>query len=298
VIDRTAKSPSGHSNRKTQEKVSDVKTKYLSTVAFGLGVLSLAAAAARTVGAQGNTPRDYDPPAVYQAAGPNGASILGTIEAFRTAIGGINNGNGGSVADGRREINWDGGGSSATSPGPSPFTVFLNTRGGLFTTTGSGFVQAPPAGMATTFGNLSYETAFQAFSPLRLFSPVGSNVTDATFFLPGSNGGVAATTKAFGAVFADVDQPDGSGPGSRRGNRGASTFVEFYGTAGNLLYSSTVAAAPGTGSLSFIGVLFADTRIARVRITTGDLAPGPDDDSTRDIVLMDDFIYAEPRQVQ
>jgi hypothetical protein len=279
VIDRTAKSPSGHSNRKTQEKVSDVKTKYLSTVAFGLGVLSLAAAAARTVGAQGNTPRDYDPPAVYQAAGPNGASILGTIEAFR-------------------EINWDGGGSSATSPGPSPFTVFLNTRGGLFTTTGSGFVQAPPAGMATTFGNLSYETAFQAFSPLRLFSPVGSNVTDATFFLPGSNGGVAATTKAFGAVFADVDQPDGSGPGSRRGNRGASTFVEFYGTAGNLLYSSTVAAAPGTGSLSFIGVLFADTRIARVRITTGDLAPGPDDDSTRDIVLMDDFIYAEPRQVQ
>jgi hypothetical protein len=275
-----------------------VKTKYFSTVALGLGLLSLAGAASRTVGAQGNTPREYDPPAVFQAAGPNGASILGTIEAFRTAIGGINNGVGGSAASGRREINWDGGGSSATDSVPSPFTGFLNSRGGLFTTPGGGFVQAPPAGMATKFGNLSYETAFQAFSQLRLFNPVGSNVTDTTFFVPGTNGGVRATTKAFGAVFADVDQPDGSGPGSRRGNRGASTFVEYYDNAGNLLYSSTVSAAPGTGSLSFIGVLFADARIARVRITTGDLAPGPDDDSPRDIVLMDDFIYAEPRPVQ
>jgi hypothetical protein len=275
-----------------------VKTTYFSTVALGVGFFSLAVAATRTVGAQGNTPRDYDPPAVFQAAGPNNAAILGSIEAFRTAIGGANNGNGASAADGRREINWDGGGSNATSPGPSPFTVFLNNRGGLFTTPGSGFVQAPPSGMATTFANLSYETAFSAFSPTRLFNPVGSNVTDATFFLPGSNGGSPALTKAFGAVFADVDQPDGSGPGSRRGNRGASTFVEYYDYAGRLPYSSTVAAAPGTGSLSFIGVLFPDARIARVRIITGDLAPGPDDDSARDIVLMDDFIYAEPRAVQ
>jgi hypothetical protein len=275
-----------------------VKTKSISWFALGIGVLTIASAAPRVVGAQGNTPRDYDPPAVFQAAGPNAASILGTIDQFRLALGGINNGNAAGQADGRREINWDGGGSAATSPGPTPFTVFLNTRGGLFTTPGSGFVQAPPAGMATTFGNLSYETAFQPFSLLRLFNPVGSNVTDATFFVPGTNGGTPATTRGFGAVFADVDQPDGSGPGSRRGNRGASTFVQYYDYAGALLYSSTVPAAPGTGTLSFIGVLFPDARIARVRITTGDLAPGPDEDSTRDIVLMDDFIYGEPRVVQ
>jgi hypothetical protein len=275
-----------------------VKTKYLSTVAVALGLLSLAGAASRTVGAQGNTPREYDPPAVFQAAGPNNASVLGTIDAFRAAIGGINNGVGGSTTDGRREINWDGGGSSATSEVPTPFTGFLNPRGALFTTPGSGFVQAPPSGLATTFGNLSYETAFQAFSPLRLFNPVGANVTDTTFFLPGTNGGTPAATKAFGAVFADVDQPDGSGPGSRRGNRGASTFVEFYGYNGNLLYSASVAGAPGTGTFSFLGVLFTDARIARVRIITGDLAAGPDDDSTRDIVMMDDFIYGEPRPIQ
>jgi len=41
-------------------------------------------------------------------------------------------------------------------------------------------------------------------------------------------------------------------------------------------------------------VLFRDARIASIRILTGDAAPGPDDDDL-DIVVMDDFIYAEPR---
>ena len=40
--------------------------------------------------------------------------------------------------------------------------------------------------------------------------------------------------------------------------------------------------------------MFDDARITRVRITTGDMAPGPDDDGKNDIVVMDDFIYGEP----
>ena len=272
-----------------------MKKHYLLTVAVGMGLLSLTTAVPSLV-AQGNTSRDFEAPAVYQAAGPTRESIATTIDQFRAAIGGINNGNNaGTSGPGRREINWDGGGSN-TSPAATPFTGFLNIRGALFTTSGSGFVQAPPAGMATTFGNLSYETAFQAFSLQRLFSPVGSNVTDTTFFIPGSQGGTPATTAAFGAVFADVDQPDGSGPGSKRGNRGASTFIEYYGYAGNLLFSSYVAATPGTATFSFFGVVFNDARIGRVRITAGDLAPGPDDDPARDIVLMDDFLFGEPKQ--
>jgi hypothetical protein len=43
--------------------------------------------------------------------------------------------------------------------------------------------------------------------------------------------------------------------------------------------------------------VFDDARIARVRITTGDVAPGPDDDEKRDIVIMDDFIYGEPQPI-
>jgi hypothetical protein len=34
------------------------------------------------------------------------------------------------------------------------------------------------------FGNLAYTGQFSAFSPLRLFTALGSNITDVTFFVP------------------------------------------------------------------------------------------------------------------
>ena len=240
------------------------------------------------------TSKDFTPPIVFQGSGPNASSIQGLIDQFRLAIGGINNAsNPGPIATGRREINWDGGGNNpATSPGPTPFITFLN-RGANIVTPGTGFVQAPPSGLATTFGNDSYATAFQAFSPLRLFSPIGSNITEVQIFIPG-NGTIPALTNGFGVVFADVDQPDGSGPGNKRGNRGASTLIQFFGENGDLLYSSFVPASPGTGTVSFLAVLFNDARIARVRIRTGDEEPGADDGDV-DIVMMDDFIYGEPK---
>jgi hypothetical protein len=61
-----------------------------------------------------------------------------------------------------------------------------------------------------------------------------------------------------------------------------------------VLFSSFVPASPGERSLSFFGIVFDDARIKRVQITTGDVAPGPDDDGQNDIVVMDDFIYGEP----
>jgi hypothetical protein len=240
------------------------------------------------------TGKDFTPPIVFQGSGPNASSIQGLIDQFRLALGGINNGNNaGPLASGRREINWDGGGNNpATAPGPTPFVTFLN-RGANIVTPGSGFVQATPAGLADTFGNPSYTGTFQAFSPLRLFSPVGSNVTEVQIFIPGT-GTTRALTNGFGVVFADVDQPDGSGPGNKRGNRGDSTLIQFFGSKGELLYSSFVPASPGNGSLSFFAVLFADARIATIRIRAGDEEPGADDGDV-DIVMMDDFIYGEPK---
>ena len=178
--------------------------------------------------------------------------------------------------------------------------MFLNTRGAQFTTPGIGLSQAPPSGgpqggLAALFNNPTYGTIFSTFSPSRLFTPVGSNITEALFFVPGTNGATPATVRGFGAVFTDVDQPDGSGPGKKKGNRGASTLMEYFDADGKLLFSSFVPASPGDGSLSFFGIVFDDARIARVRITTGDVAPGPDDDEKRDIVMMDDFIYGEPQ---
>jgi hypothetical protein len=271
------------------------------TVAFGLLSITLPIAI-RSANAQDNTTKNFIPPTVFQAAGKDVASIQGSVDAFREALGNPNNGNAGPLATGHREINWDGaGGVDTTTTVPvNPFNVFLNTRGSQFTTPGVGLTQAPASGgpqggLAVLFNNPSYGTIFKPFSNLRLFTPVGSNITDAFFFLPGSNGSVPATVTGFGAVFTDVDQPDGSGPGEKRGNRGASTLIEFYGVNGELLFSSFVPASPGDGSQSFFGVKFNDARIARVRITTGDVALGPDDDSSNDIVVMDDFIYGEPK---
>ena len=276
------------------------KYAFLTFVAFGFLSISIPIAV-RSTHAQDNTTRNFVPPTVFQAAGPNAAVIQGAVDAYRAALGNPNNGNAGSLMTGHREINWDGAGGvdTSTTPPANPFNVFLNTRGSQFTTPGVGFSQAPPSGgaqggLAVLFNNPSYATIFRPFSNFRLFTPVGSNITDALFFVPGSGGSIPATVSGFGAVFTDVDQPDGSGPGEKHGNRGASTLVEFFGANGELLFSSFVPAAPGDGNLSFFGVVYNDARIARVRITTGDVAPGPDDDRKNDIVMMDDFIYGEP----
>ena len=72
--------------------------------------------------------------------------------------------------------------------------------------------------------------------------------------------------------------------------------IEYFGANERLLFRSFVPASPGDGSLSFFGVVFKDARIARVQITAGDTAPGPNDNARRDIVVMDDFIYGEPQR--
>jgi len=279
-----------------------MKKYALLTLAIAFGLLSLSLPSAiRSTNAQ-NTTRDFVPPSVFQAAGKDVASIQSSVDAFRAALGNPNNGNAGPLDTGHREINWDGaGGADTTTTVPiTPFNVFLNTRGSQFTTPGIGLTQAPASGgpqggLAVLFNNPSYGTILKPFSNMRLFTPVGSNITEALFFRPGSNGSIPGTVTGFGAVFTDVDQPDGSGPGQKRGNRGASTLMEFFGVNGELLFSSFVPASPGDGSQSFFGVKFTDARIARVKITTGDVAPGPDDDSNNDIVVMDDFIYGEPK---
>jgi hypothetical protein len=222
-------------------------------------------------------------PLVFQAAGPNAASIQSAVDQFRASIGGVNNGNAaGPIATGRREINWDGGGNNpATSPGPTPFEVFLTSRGAQITTPGTGFVQATPAGLAETFNYPSLTTIFQAFSLLRLFAPSGSNITAVELFVPGG-GNIAAASSAFGVVFSDVDQVD-------------KTRIRFFDAYGNLLFSSFVAASPGTATFSFLGVQFPDARIGSVRITTGNLVLDVARRKKGDVVVMDDFIYGEPQ---
>jgi hypothetical protein len=246
--------------------------------------------------------------AVFSVGGnTTAASIQPTVDSFRAALGDPNNGNNaGPLASGRREINWDGGGATmASSSGPT-LTGFQNTRGATFTTPGTGFLQTPLGDMALTSIDPSYATTFSTFSAQRVFTPLGSNVTDATFSVPGTGGVTAATIAGFGAVFSDVDIPSGDrfellGNIIPTGVGSGETTIELFDLQGiSLGVFNVPAGAPSTapnGSLSFLGVVAnAGERIARVRITAGSEALGMADSNGNpvDVVVMDDFLYSEP----
>jgi len=285
-----------------QTKQSVTNSNIRATVIAGFGLLSMVLAVTETAQAQNAPPTDVAVPVVFQAAGPSTASIQSSIDAFRAELGNNNLNNPGPLPMGRREINWDGGNPAIldTTAPVNPFVVFLNTRGSQFKTHGLGLSQAPATGgpqggLAALFGNPRYGKIFRAFSLSRLFTPVGSNITEVSFSIPGTNGNMPATVRAFGAVFTDVDQPNGGGPGPQLNNRKGSTSIEYFDRNAKLIFSSFVPAAPGDGNFSFFGIKFDDARIASVRITAGDVAPGPNDDQQHDIVMMDDFVYGEPQ---
>jgi hypothetical protein len=277
------------------------KQSVTKSLVAAFGLLSMLLPFSQTAQAQSTV---IVAPVVFQAAGPNAASIQSTVDAFRADLGTNNGNNPGPLPMGRREINWDGGNPNIldTTAPVNPFLVFLNTRGGQFKTPGLGLSQAPPSGgpqggLAVLFKNPSYAKIFKAFSLSRLFTPVGSNITEASFSIPGTNGTVPAAVRGFGAVFTDVDQ-DAGGPDPKRDNQKGSTFIEYFDRNGKLLFSSFVPAAPGDGSLSFFGIKFDDARIASVRIRAGNTGPGPNDDEHHDVVMMDDFVYGEPQLLQ
>ena len=244
-------------------------------------------------------------PILFTASGANASDIQSTVDAFRAALGNPDNGNGGPSATGHREINWDGGGATNGTAAVTPFTVFQNTRGATFTTPGAGLTQTPITGgtvdiapsIAGQQNNLSdlnagYAAAFKTFSPVRLFAPIGSTITDGTFSIPGTGGTVPAGLSGFGVVFTDVDIL-------------GSTSIEFFDFRGDSLgkfnapCGSGAICSPTSGTLSFLGVIFSPEQITRVRITSGnaDLGLGLTDSATVDAVAMDDFIFAEPRAI-
>jgi len=134
-------------------------------------------------------------------------------------------------------------------------------------------------GTPTLFG---FANDFQVFSPQRLFTAINSNVTDVSFFVPGTSN--AATTSAFGLIFVDVEVAN-------------LTTLQFFDEDNNLIFTRSALAA-GNQGLSFLGgVANAGEEISRVRITSGlntIVSNGVLGNPNDDVVVMDDFIYAEP----
>ena len=224
----------------------------------------------------------------FESAGATPASITATRDSFRSAVGGgTSAGGNGSFGGFRREINWDGVPIPQSDPNPLPANFFnVNSpRGVVFSTPGTGFlVSANATSSAPVLFGFSSE--FQAFSAQKLFTAVNSNITDVRFFVPGTT--TAATTSAFGAIFVDVETA-------------ALTNIQFF-DENNLLIFSRDALVAGNRGLSFVGaVANAGERISRVRLTSGSntiVSNGVLGNPNDDIVVMDDFLYAEPAQIQ
>lgn len=222
----------------------------------------------------------------FESAGANPSDITLSRDAFRTAVGGgtvaVTNGSFGGL---RREINWDGVpdsfSDSATLPGD--FFNVNSPRGLVLSTPGAGLLVSANAGLATPelFG---FPDDFQAFSAQRLFTAVSSNITDVRFYLPGTT--TVATTSAFAAIFVDVEIA-------------GLTKIEFF-DQNDLMIFSRDALVTGNQGLSFLGaVADAGERISRVRLTSGlntISANGVLGNPNDDVVVMDDFLYAEPLQ--
>jgi hypothetical protein len=270
--------------RKYRTEEPDVGALLGKTLVLALVVSAfLATRSDVVIATQPNPPAGAPQPVVISAAG----DITAAVEQYRELLGPNNGAEPGSRGAGRREINWDGVADDLSAPNFMPPDFFNGpaaprARGAFFSTPGEGVqVSADsdnPFGAAVRFGNINptYTDIFVAFSEQRLFSPIGSNIVEMTFLVPGTN--TPALTRGFGAVYTDVDTDH--------------TSFEYFDRNGNLL--ATAAVPIVDNGLSFVGVAFDTPIVARVRITYGTVALGPDDSPTTDVAVMDDFIYGEP----
>lgn len=220
----------------------------------------------------------------FSAGGKDAAAIQSTVDQFRAALG-ANNGAGGPAASGRREINWDGVPAQFLDPLPPDFFNKNSTRGLVMSTSGSRLKVSGDQGTASfRFTDVTDQqwgpNELVPFSAQKLFSPIGSNTTDVTFFVPGT--AQPANVTAFGAVFADVDISNTS-------------WMELYSPLGNRIAKIQVpVAGVSTQGLSFVGAV-TDEPVARVRLVSGNVAIDSGClTSAADAAALDDFIYSEP----
>jgi len=246
-------------------------------------------------------------PIVFSGSGANAQSAL---DDFRAAIGGVKNAAAAPQTGGRREINWDGVRLDGTDANPntqvidSGKTVSIpidrfRAQGAIFedpyAVSGDGFASVNPA----TAGG------FPAFSPANTFVMFNDELgqfddpfIEQSFVLAGSN--TAAGTRGFGAIFMDVE------------NAGSSA-IEFFGLNANdneISLGKFSVPTSASGDFQFLGVLFDSPIVSEVSLTVGtnslfafdgtafqpfgaeNLAGGID------LAATDDFVYAEPTQLQ
>ena len=232
-------------------------------------------------------------------SGAGSADSTAQSDAFRAVIGGVDNGaGGGPMSGGRREINWDGvkldgtdfgGNTQVIVPGKNvgiPVNRF-GARGATFeevySVSGDGFESVNPSAAGQ----------FPAFSPKNTFAMFDDNTIGMSFNLAGTTTG--AGTRGFGAIFLDTELANTSS-------------IEYFHNGASL--GKYFVPVGGSGQPEFLGVLFDTPLITSVELTLGNaslfsldagghpVAGGTDDPfgaSATDLVVTDDFLYAEPQ---
>lgn len=215
---------------------------------------------------------------VFEFNADTAAELAPTVDAFRDALGPLNapapvNGD----PNGRRQINWDAAPDAVSDPNAFPGDFFNadvapRARGIEFApvddTTGFELSSTAASGEPVEFG---FDAGFTFFSAERLFTPIGGTAFDVLFFDP-ANPEVQAFTRGLGVVFTDVESA-------------TANSMSFFDADDNLLFTRNVLAG-SNASLSFLGVIFDEAEVARVRIEAGI--------EGFDSVVMDDFIFGEP----
>jgi hypothetical protein len=228
---------------------------------------------------------------VREASGPDAAAIQPAVDAFRADAGEpAFTGTGSPVRGGRSEIDWEDVSDDLSSPHGFQPDFYLwreQPRGVLLSTPGTGFQvsadSSNPTATPVEYGNIdpAYPLQFETFSGERLFTPLGSTVTVVEFYeLQYLAPPHPALTNAFGAVFTNVDAL-----GESR--------IELIDALGRTIADVNVPPAAGDETLSFLGISVGESKIARVRITSGD-TPLAMNASGGDETVLDDFIYGVP----
>lgn len=246
-----------------------------------------APAATAAAASEASNASDRAQASVFTAA----CDITGTFRDFQTALGSLNPNVVGEQNGGRREVNWDAVPPAFTNTLTFPGDFFNQNfspraRGVVFSTDGTGLSVSDND---FRFINAAYDAQFNSFSPIRTFSAIGSPESRVDFFVAGTQ--TPAVSTGFGVVFSDVDEL-------------GSASIKLLGVNGNSL--GVYQAPPCPEGFSFVGVQFPTPLVAAIDIQSGHGPLGPDaadvsdrdHGPARDLVIMDDFVYGEPRAIR
>ena len=235
-------------------------------------------------------------PAASAFSGAGTTDATAAFNAFRTAAGADNGVTATPQSGGRREINWDAVllngtdfNNNTTVIVPNKITGIPINRfqargvsfGEVLAVSNDGFVSAN-ANVANQFPAFSTTNTFAAFNSIKY--TVNFVLASAPTTTP-----VQAATRGFGAIFLDVEQAN-------------SSSIEYFN--GTLSLGKFFVTPSASGQPQFLGVLFNSPVVTRVVVTggttqvfnfnNGQVTSGPAESATTDLVVVDDFVYAEP----